>query len=334
MISRKIYCTVYILVCLVSAFCFFSSPDRNKEASVSVPALSERTDISEGTAPASEDTLIISSQPKTEEPAQEKKGEDTLSLCAYVVQSGDTAESIAALFGLRPSTVIGSNNATAVAELISGTVLRIPNRDGFFVYVNEFDTIELFSQAYKCDKSDIIKANALADAALDGISELFIPEAVPMAVIETEANGEKAFSSVGEGGTGSFYSASLIYPVAAEITSPFGLRNDPFTGQERIHNGMDFPVKEGTAILASGSGRVVFADEMRGYGTTLVIDNGGGYSTLYAHCSALLAAADDFVKRGQPVALSGSTGRATGPHLHFEIRHNNIPVDPEFFLQK
>lgn len=282
--------------------------------------------------PASDDILIISTM--EHQKSTEENEPQPMSVTAYVVQENDTVESIAELFGISPATVIGSNNATAVAELTSGTVLRIPDRDGFFVYVNEFDTIELFSQAYKCDKSDIIKANALADTALDGISELFIPEAIPMAVIETEAYGEKAFSSVGEGGTGAFYSASLIYPVAAEITSPFGLRNDPFTGQERIHNGMDFPVEEGTAILASGSGRVVFADEMRGYGTTLVIDNGGGYSTLYAHCSALLAAADDFVKRGQPVALSGSTGRATGPHLHFEIRHNNIPVDPEFFLQK
>ena len=282
--------------------------------------------------PASEDVFIITtSGGKTE---KQPEAFHPLTLTAYIVQENDTAESIAELFGISTATVIGSNNAAALAELTPGTVLRIPDRDGFFVYVNEFDTLELFSQAYRCDKSDIIKVNALASTNLDGISELFIPGAEPVAVIETELYGERAFSSVGEGGAGAFYSDALIYPLAAEISSRFGTRSDPFTGNIRNHNGIDLPADEGTTILASGSGRVIFADEMRGYGTTLVIDNGGGFTTLYAHCSELLVTADDFVKRGQPVALSGSTGRATGPHLHFEIRHNNIPVDPEFYLQK
>jgi len=118
------------------------------------------------------------------------------------------------------------------------------------------------------------------------------------------------------------------WPAHGPITSPFGYRISPITGGREFHTGIDIGADYGAPILASADGIVIYAGWYGGYGNVEIIDHGSGLSTLYAHCSVLYAVVNQRVQRGQVIALVGATGWATGPHLHFEIRVNGVPVDP------
>jgi len=116
------------------------------------------------------------------------------------------------------------------------------------------------------------------------------------------------------------------------IGSPFGYRIDPFTGHSALHTGLDFPAETGTPIVAAAGGVVVVRAFHAAYGNMVEIDHGNDLSTLYAHVSAVLVNTGDIVKRGQLIATVGSTGRSTGPHLHFEVLASGVPQDPRPFL--
>ncbi len=118
------------------------------------------------------------------------------------------------------------------------------------------------------------------------------------------------------------------------VTSKYGKRNDPFTGAPKQHRGIDFAGKIGTELMAVAPGRVISAGERVGYGTTVEIDHGLGFTTLYAHLSKITVSRGDWVRPGTIVGLGGSSGRSTGPHLHYEIRYKGNPFDPEKFIKE
>lgn len=122
-------------------------------------------------------------------------------------------------------------------------------------------------------------------------------------------------------------------PVTAGfIGSGFGNRVDPFSGQLTMHAGLDFAAPPGTPILAAAGGVVSSAEYNPAYGNSVVIDHGNGLQTLYAHASYLDVRAGEIVRKGQQIARVGSTGRSTGPHLHFEVHVNGVPQNPARFL--
>ncbi len=126
-----------------------------------------------------------------------------------------------------------------------------------------------------------------------------------------------------------------LFPIVdGWYSSNYGYRIDPFTGQQSMHEGIDFPAETGTAIVAAASGKVVFAEWHPAYGKMVEIDHGNGIISRYAHTSAVLVKEGDLVVRGQKIAQVGSTGRSTGPHLHFEVRLNGVPQNPARFLQQ
>lgn len=118
------------------------------------------------------------------------------------------------------------------------------------------------------------------------------------------------------------------------VTSNYGTRTDPFTGEQKKHRGIDFAGKIGTELMAPAPGRVISAGERVGYGTTVEIDHGLGFTTLYAHLSQINVARGDWVRPGTVIGLAGSTGRSTGPHLHYEIRYKGVPFDPTKFVKE
>lgn len=117
-------------------------------------------------------------------------------------------------------------------------------------------------------------------------------------------------------------------PVNGPMTSGFGMRFHPILKRRRMHAGIDFGARQGTPIHASADGIVIAATYTQGYGNMVIIDHGGGISTLYGHCSRISVGGGQRVKRGDVVGAVGSTGLATGPHLHFEVRVNGRPVNP------
>lgn len=116
------------------------------------------------------------------------------------------------------------------------------------------------------------------------------------------------------------------------VSSGFGQRRDPFTGQLARHAGFDYPAAYGTTILASAGGRVRRAGTYGAFGKTVEIDHGGGLVTRYGHASRILVRVGDILLPGQPIATVGSTGRSTGPHLHFEILRDGMQVPPGLYL--
>jgi len=124
----------------------------------------------------------------------------------------------------------------------------------------------------------------------------------------------------------------MSFPTAGQITSRFGSRVHPVLGYRRFHAGVDFGASYGTGIVAADSGKVIFSGWYGGYGNSVIIDHGGGLTTLYAHASRLNVREGQSVSKGQSIAAVGSTGLSTGPHLHFEVRRNGSPVDPMGFL--
>ena len=130
-----------------------------------------------------------------------------------------------------------------------------------------------------------------------------------------------------------------ILPIGApvqpvHVTSNYGMRQDPFTGKQKQHRGIDFAGKIGTELMAVAPGRVISAGERVGYGLTVEIDHGLGFTTLYAHLSAAKVARGDWVRPGTVVGLGGSSGRSTGPHLHYEIRYKGDPFNPSKFVKE
>ncbi len=124
-----------------------------------------------------------------------------------------------------------------------------------------------------------------------------------------------------------------IKPANGPYGDRFGMRWHPILKIRRMHTGIDILVNTGTPVYATGNGKVVFVGRRGGYGKVVEIDHGFGYLTLYAHLSRYLVRKGQLVKRGDKIALSGNTGRlSTGPHLHYEVRHNGIPLNPRNFI--
>jgi len=116
------------------------------------------------------------------------------------------------------------------------------------------------------------------------------------------------------------------------ISSYYGMRTDPFTGRREHHKGMDLAGKEGSDVISVGAGVVTWAGDRYGYGKLVEVNHGNGYATRYGHSAEVLVEVGDTVKKGQVLALMGSTGRSTGPHVHFEVLHKGKAVDPKKYI--
>jgi murein DD-endopeptidase MepM/ murein hydrolase activator NlpD len=137
----------------------------------------------------------------------------------------------------------------------------------------------------------------------------------------------------GSSGSGTVHGTGrLAWPVSGPVTSGFGWRTHPIFHVRKFHTGIDIGAGYGAAIHAADSGTVIYAAAMTGYGNVIVVDHGGGLSTLYAHQSGFAVGTGSGVSRGQVIGYVGMTGYTTGPHLHFEVRVNGSPVDPLAYL--
>jgi murein DD-endopeptidase MepM/ murein hydrolase activator NlpD len=127
--------------------------------------------------------------------------------------------------------------------------------------------------------------------------------------------------------------APSLWPVEGTVTSSFGEREDPFNGEGAFHAGLDISAPKGTVVRATGDGLVDSAAQVNGYGREVIIDHGHGVHTVYGHLSGMIVLSGQHVVRGQIIGYVGQTGRSTGPHLHYEVRINNVPVNPHKYLR-
>lgn len=127
-------------------------------------------------------------------------------------------------------------------------------------------------------------------------------------------------------------STPSIWPTNGWVSSPFGYRMSPFTGRRTLHEGLDIASNVGAPVRSTAKGIVVFAGRQSGYGKLVIIDHGFGYMTKYGHNSQIMVHAGERVSKGQVISRVGSTGRSTGPHVHYEVLINGVPVNPFKFI--
>lgn len=246
----------------------------------------------------------------------------------HIVQQGDSLWSIASQYNLELDTIVGSNKLGDVNMLKLGTLLRIPNQDGIFISIAKNDSVAKLAEKYGSYKEAVYVANMMReDAQLMVGTEIFLPGA--KLIVAAESAGGKSKSAAGAAvritGTAGM---KFRWPVVGKISSHYGWRRSPFGTRRVFHSGLDIAAPKGRAIVAAADGKVVHSGWMSGYGNALVIAHANGVSTLYGHCSSLLARKGEQVKSGQLIARVGSTGRSTGNHLHFEVRIKNATQNP------
>jgi lipoprotein NlpD len=215
-------------------------------------------------------------------------------------------------------------------------------RHGVFHRVLPGETLYRIGRAYGVEAEALQRENAIHDPAqLEVGSLLFIPGAdhavdvpppdAPLARIEQRPQRRASPAQIPRAGVGALDPAAhgepLAWPLRGVLISGFGTRD------RDQHEGLDLAAPEGTPVLAAAGGEVLFAGEQRGYGNLVLLGHDRGLVTVYAHNSANLVATGDRVERGQAIARVGRTGKATGPHLHFEVRVGARPRDPLGFLR-
>jgi murein DD-endopeptidase MepM/ murein hydrolase activator NlpD len=236
---------------------------------------------------------------------------ETFKWSHYRVQKGDSVSKIAARFGISMDAVIASNEIRNARLLREGETLRIRNIDGIPHTVKKGDKHKKISKTYNVPLEIILDVN---DIRTDTITEgeiFFIPGA--------RMAPEALKLSLGE---------LFIYPVRKIITSYYGWREDPFTGQQTFHSGIDLRGNTGAAVKAAMDGTVSVVGNSRVYGNYIILSHTGNYQTLYAHLSASSVKQGERVIQGNKIGEVGNTGLSTGSHLHFSVFKNGKAVNP------
>ncbi|MCF8011276.1 MAG: M23 family metallopeptidase [Clostridiales bacterium] len=227
----------------------------------------------------------------------------------YKVKEGDTLSEIACRYSISTDKLAALNNLTDKNLIYVGQIIHLP----VSVVVHEVsrgETLSCIASNYNVDANYVAHYNNLEDG-----SNLCVGNKICIPV-----EGYSLAKSLPVG--------KLPWPVDGWISSPFGMRNG------RLHEGVDLGANTGTPVRAAREGRVTIAASRGTYGLTVIIDHGSGLTTLYAHCSSLLVREGEWVRAGEKIARVGSTGRSTGPHLHFEVRLEGISYDPLLCLRK
>jgi murein DD-endopeptidase MepM/ murein hydrolase activator NlpD len=232
----------------------------------------------------------------------------------YTLQRGEDIWTIIAKTSLNVGTIATLNRIDFIGMLKEGTTVYLPDLLGLFFEVGKQDRAAL-ALRYGVAEEDI---QTVEDPLKPGGKILFVPEVRISYLERTYLLGVV------------FYS-----PLMGVRSSSFGRRVDPFINEEAFHGGVDIAADAGKKVHAARWGRVIFAGEADGYGNTVLIEHELGYHTLYAHLDKILVEQDQDVESGSVIGTVGSTGRSTGPHLHFEIRRYEEKLNPEnipFFL--
>jgi murein DD-endopeptidase MepM/ murein hydrolase activator NlpD len=283
----------------------------------------EIKDITPGDIAHSSDSLIKPILPTVGERLPEPNKIHT-----YIVREGDTLSSIARRFGIKTQTILWANQLTETSLLRIGQKLVVLPSDGLLYTIRQGDTLGKIAQRYSVSIDSILNANKLADiqTTLAIGQTILLPNAVRHEIIQ-QAQPQKQQTLLARikniftpkqpkkisGET------ALLWPTSASrITQYFSWR----------HPGVDIAGPISNNIFAAAAGTVIFSGWQRGYGNTIIVDHGDGRKTRYAHASKIFVKTGESVSRGEIIAKVGSTGRSTGPHIHFEVYVGKSRVNP------
>lgn len=233
----------------------------------------------------------------------------------YTVKSGDSLSKIATANN-QSLDVLRANNPQLGRVLKVGDKLQISTGNGIFYKVKSGDSLFKIAQRYRVKSDDIIKYNKLSSSNLKIGQQLYLHN--------------PSLKSVAAVASGTSFRMPVTYK---GVTSPFGRRMHPVLKRYIYHKGVDLRAHY-TNLYASRSGRVSYAGWMSGYGKLIIIKHSSGYETRYAHLNNIYVKVGQNVSQGTLIGKTGMTGRVTGPHLHFEIRKNNNPLDPMKHLSR
>lgn len=256
-------------------------------------------------------------------------------IAEHQVKSGEVLSTIAREYNLKIETILWANNLTTRSLIRPGDVLKIPPADGAVHTVKKGETVSKIAQIYSVPAEQIISFNGLNEHSLKVGTVLLVPGATkaPVVVAKPNTNTTKPNSNnSGKIPTGpipppSSAIGSYIWPSGAKIiTQYYGLR----------HTGVDIAGPQGLPNYAARDGVVIKSQDgyNGGYGNYIIIDHGGGITTLYGHNFKRLVSVGETVSQGQVIGLLGTTGRSTGPHLHFEVRVNNHHTNPLQYIRR
>lgn len=259
----------------------------------------------------SQDFLYEQQQQDVESWYASAENASPLTLFRYVPLASEDLFSVATAFNLPYETLATLNNMDAPVLFIPGKEILVPNRPGLFVPESPKTPWELkLSESRSGEEGYPV---LLSPENKKEIKVVFYP-------------GSKFSSEERIRFLGNLFSSPLEQ---GELTSGFGYRISPFSGNKSFHPGLDLRASIGTPVLAARSGTVSEIGILERYGHYIIIDHVGEYQTVYAHLQEILTKEGQTVRTGDQVALSGNSGISTGPHLHFEIRRNGRPIDPK-----
>jgi lipoprotein NlpD len=202
-----------------------------------------------------------------------------------------------------------------------------PARGGVYHIVKPGETLYGIGKAYDLNYAELARLNRLVDPNQIRVGQkLFIPGAARQLSVEVITPADSTVTSPSVSMSSDLPDDAIVWPILGNINSHFGRRGASF------HDGIDIAAQEGSPIRAIGKGEVIYSDQLRGYGNLVILRHSGGLVSVYAHNQVNLVAAGQFVAQGDIIGKVGSTGRVTGPHLHLEIRKNNIAQDPLLYL--
>lgn len=245
----------------------------------------------------------------------------------YTVLPGDVLGAIAEKFGITLNTLLWANDLTWNSTIRPGQTLVILPNSGLEYEVKSGDTVLTIARRYQADANNIVEANKLADSADIKIGDkLFIPDGIkPTQVVSSYQPRTVAPTPVAEPDVAIDPGTKLLWPVGSQKITQY---------YSWSHHAVDIGDKTGNPIYAAESGKVATAGwNNGGYGYYVIINHGNGIQSLYAHSSKLLVSAGDTVTRGDVIALVGSTGRSTGPHVHFEVIVNGSKLNPLNYIK-
>lgn len=279
----------------------------------SVPEFSQDSNLSVDNAEISLEDLIET------DPTSVAENTNVLSYQTYRVQPGDMISLIADEYNITQDTIISVNNIRQSRLIQVGQYLKIPSMPGILYTVKkDGETIEKIAEKYEIDAQKCAAVNvAFANKELSAGETMFLPDAELDWVTRQEINGDL-----------------FHVPLRARywLSSPYGWRSSPFTGQRSFHGGMDMAVAKGTPIYAALDGVVVTTGYNATYGNYVIISHHSGYRTLYGHMSKITCKKGNFVYTNTKIGEVGSTGLSTGPHLHFTVYKNGKTINPATLL--